>query len=382
MSLRTLYEIASIILGSLSLYMLLLHLSTPGLRGVRWVAIGYASGGLGIALRTLLPGRLPILAGNLLLGFLCIAFYWGLAALLSQPRRSAWPLLTLLPILFTQTYFLFVHPWVAPRSIALDWVQAIQSLLIAILLLRNGAPRTRLPRLALTTLFLSWMLLEAVSALATPLAHRSVNLDLNQILDSRVLVVIVLLPVLATIMMCLGFLWLAMTHLQQELEHQSHTDVLTGLLNRRALQAAAAREIALARRRNTPLALLLLDLDYFKAINDRHGHNGGDAALTAAAACLTANLRHVDLVARIGGEEFVALLPNSELDQALTTAERLRIQIEVLTVEHLRLAIPLTASFGATQLQPGDTAIDDLLRRADQALYQAKNQGRNRVAVC
>jgi diguanylate cyclase (GGDEF)-like protein len=395
MSVRDNHEITAIFLGCLAIYMVLVNISSPALRGVRWVAIAYASAALaiayasaalaiayasaalGIGLRARVPGNLCILFGNLLLVMLCIAYYWGVAQLLRRARINLWLLLFLLPTLFSQVYFLYFHPWVAPRSLTLLLVEAVQSAVLIQLLLRDGTARTRLPRYSLAFVFLCWAVFDLLQAGALSLRDPRPDLDYHQLINPRLL----LSSALPAVLMCFGYLWLAMTHLEQELELQSHTDALTGLLNRRALDTAAAREIARARRRSTPLSLLLLDLDHFKSINDRHGHDGGDAALQVAAQSLTRNLRTVDLVARLGGEEFLALLPDADQHQAALTAERIRAELELLGRDYLSKSVPKSGSFGVTQLRPDDLSFQQLFNRADQALYQAKNNGRNRVVL-
>jgi len=375
MSVRTIHDIAAVLLGCLSVYVTMIHLSTPALRGVRWVAIAYCSAAIGIVLRQDHRSNPAIVLGNLLITFLGIAFYWGLAQLLQKKRLNLWLLLFLAPVLLGQLYFLYVDPQMVPRAILFHAILALQALCIVDLLLRNGIRQTRFPRIGLALLFLYWGGLQTFLACSTAFHNHTRTLAYAQQVDGR----FVLLPLLPAVLVCLGFLWLAMTQLQNELEHQSNTDVLTGLLNRRALQRAAAREIAHAHRHNSPLALVLLDLDHFKDINDRHGHESGDAALALTAQCLTHNLRAEDLVARIGGEEFVALLPDTDEFQATLTAERIRNGIENLCLEPLHKDAALSASFGVTRLQPGDTTLEQLLSRADQALYQAKKSGRNRV---
>jgi diguanylate cyclase (GGDEF)-like protein len=374
MSVRSIHEIAAVLLGCLSGYVALIHLSTPALRGVRWVAIAYCSATIGIVLRQERHSPSCVLLGNLLLIFLGIAFYWGLSQLLQKKRLNLWLLLFLTPVLLGQIYFFFVDPQVVARAILLHAVLALQAFGIIDLLLRSGTRDTLFPRIGLAFLFLYWGGLQTFMACATAFHNRARSLAYELHVDGRY----VLLPLLPAILVCLGFLWLAMTQLQNELEHQSGTDVLTGLLNRRALQHAASRAIALARRRNAPLALVLLDLDHFKNINDRHGHESGDAALALTAQCLLRNLRSEDLVARIGGEEFVALLPETDEPQATLTAERIRYGIENLCFSP-RKNITLSASFGVTRLQPDDTTLEQMLSRADQALYQAKKSGRNCV---
>ena len=190
-----------------------------------------------------------------------------------------------------------------------------------------------------------------------------------------------LTPILIAVMTALGVIWLAMAQLQNELEAQSHTDSLTGLLNRRALEQIGTAAIEDARRQSAALSLIILDLDHFKSINDEHGHDGGDAALHHAARCLRENLRDVDHIARLGGEEFVAVLPGTTHARAAEIAEELRHCLSTLTVEHLSQEIRLSASFGVATMLPTDTTWLEILRRGDRALYLAKEQGRDRVAV-
>jgi diguanylate cyclase (GGDEF)-like protein len=373
MSILTIHDIAAVLLGCLSGTVTLIHLSTPALRGVRWVAIAYCSAAIGILLRQQDHSKPAIVLGNLLIAFLGIAFYWGLSQLLQKKRLNLWLLLFLVPVLCGQIYFLYGDPQIVPRAILFHAIIALEALTIIALLLRNGTRETRFPRLGLALLFLYWGGLQTFMACASALHHQARTLAFEAQVDGR----FILLPLLPAVLVCVGFLWLAMTQLQNELEQQSNTDVLTGLLNRRALQSAAAQAIAQAHRRNSPLSLLLLDLDHFKEINDRYGHEGGDAALCLTARCLTSNLRSADLIARIGGEEFVALLPETDEPEATLTAERIRCGIENLTPQ--RRDMTLSASFGVTRLLPGDTTLEQLLSRADQALYQAKKSGRNRV---
>jgi diguanylate cyclase (GGDEF)-like protein len=375
MSVRTIHEIAAVLLGCLSGYVALIHLSTPALRGVRWVAIAYCSAAIGILLRQQSHSNLTTILGNLLITFLAIAFYWGISQLLQRKRLNLWLLLFLVPVLAEQLYFLYLDPRPVPRAVFFNAISALQSLCIVVLLLRNGTRETRLPRIGLASLFFYWGSLQTFLSFSGTIHNRVLPLAYARQVDGRFL----LLPLLPAVLVCVSFLWLAMTQLQHELEHQSNTDVLTGLLNRRALQRAAARAIALAERNGAPLTLVLLDLDHFKQINDRHGHEGGDAALALTAQCLIKNLRAEDIIARIGGEEFVALLPETDQPEATLIAERIRCGIESLSMTHLRREVALSASCGVTRLQPGDTTLEQLLSRADQALYQAKKHGRNRV---
>lgn len=170
--------------------------------------------------------------------------------------------------------------------------------------------------------------------------------------------------------------------LEQRLAELAHTDSLTGLSNRRHFIDRADAEIARARRYNEPLSLFMIDIDHFKLINDSRGHQTGDLVLQKMATLCRETLREVDLVSRIGGEEFAVLLPETTLEDALLLAERLRQHIaeSKLVLEH-GLPLQISISVGVTALENNECNLDTLLSQADTALYAAKNAGRNRVCV-
>lgn len=155
-------------------------------------------------------------------------------------------------------------------------------------------------------------------------------------------------------------------------------DPLTGVHNRSALDAALRREVDLARRHGTSLALVVLDIDHFKAVNDRHGHLVGDCVLRDVAAHAGACIRSTDMLFRYGGEEFVILLSNTDAAGARRLAERIRKAVDRLDCRYGDTSIRVTASLGATCLCDDDSA-ETLFARADQALLDAKRTGRNRV---
>jgi diguanylate cyclase (GGDEF)-like protein len=164
------------------------------------------------------------------------------------------------------------------------------------------------------------------------------------------------------------------------IERLAMTDDLTGLPNRRAFVVAAEDSIAGADAGETPHALLIVDLDHFKRVNDLHGHRAGDQALHAAAQALLRSLRaDVDWVGRLGGEEFVALVAAADEAVARRAAESARAAIEALRVETSSAEIAVTASIGVTPLVAGDN-VASALQRADEALYAAKRAGRNQVS--
>jgi diguanylate cyclase (GGDEF)-like protein/PAS domain S-box-containing protein len=176
--------------------------------------------------------------------------------------------------------------------------------------------------------------------------------------------------------------------LEKKLERQAHIDFLTGLANRRHFIELAENELLRINRYGGELSLILFDIDFFKHINDNHGHSNGDLVLKVIAHLCENTMREIDIIARIGGEEFVVLLPQTGPQKAYEAAERLRMAIEE---KGIRLEdgkfIHFTASFGVVTISGNKHVredvyhIDELLKRADGAMYRAKEEGRNRVCL-
>ena len=157
---------------------------------------------------------------------------------------------------------------------------------------------------------------------------------------------------------------------------EARSDPLTGLLNRRAFDEDLARRVSAWRRRATPFSVVLVDLDHFKLINDRHGHASGDELLRQFATVLVGAFRDMDLVARIGGEEFAVVLPVTSASEAMIPAERLRHMVATRKFAVCGHTLRLTVSVGSTGIQVDDDA-RSVVARADVALYAAKSAGRN-----
>ena len=162
------------------------------------------------------------------------------------------------------------------------------------------------------------------------------------------------------------------------LERVAVTDELTGLLNRRGTLQRLEEELARVARTAEPLSLVMLDLDRFKVVNDTHGHLVGDAALRLVADALRSEVRTYDIVGRFGGEEFVVITPDTDIDAASALAERIRERVSSDAVAHNGLPVSITVSAGVGQARAAESA-DALIARADSALYRAKDGGRNRV---
>jgi diguanylate cyclase (GGDEF)-like protein len=181
--------------------------------------------------------------------------------------------------------------------------------------------------------------------------------------------------------MALFMVFIMASDLAEEMRGLARTDPLTRLLNRRGFDEAALRALAQAQRGRRPLALVLGDVDRFKTINDTWGHGVGDRALQAFAEQLRRGRRKDDVVARVGGEEFALLLPNTDGRQAVELAEQIRRSLEHVELEARGERIALAASFGVAERGEGAFDAASLMGAADRALYRAKEAGRNQVRL-
>jgi diguanylate cyclase (GGDEF)-like protein len=173
-----------------------------------------------------------------------------------------------------------------------------------------------------------------------------------------------------------------MTSFSQGLKKIAEHDALTGLYNRYYLYDYGRKEVAKAIRSNQPIALLMIDIDNFKKINDTYGHLVGDEVLTGLAQQIKKNTRTYDIAVRFGGEEFVLLLPGASINQANTVAEKIRKSVESYKFSTKEgIIISITISIGVSILRPGILSLEALIEEADVALYESKEQGRNRVTL-
>ena len=167
----------------------------------------------------------------------------------------------------------------------------------------------------------------------------------------------------------------------QELEKLAGTDSLTGVANRRQLTIATEKELSRVRRYGHSFSMLLLDIDHFKQVNDTYGHPVGDRVIVTMTDTIQSLLRRGDSLGRLGGEEFVVLLPHTNSDKALLVAERIRQRVAQIAITVPEATIYITVSIGVATYLESDRSIDNILKRADDALYEAKNQGRDRVVL-
>ncbi len=167
---------------------------------------------------------------------------------------------------------------------------------------------------------------------------------------------------------------------RKQFEHQAYVDALTGVHNRHWMVDAFPRALHRCELNKSPLAIMIVDIDHFKRVNDTYGHLVGDIALKAVAKCMAESFRPHDLLARYGGEEFAALFSDTGQDEAKAIAERLRTRVADTVIHHEGLSFQVTISIGIAPTQH-EEKLEDLIGEADQALYRAKELGRNRVVI-
>lgn len=167
----------------------------------------------------------------------------------------------------------------------------------------------------------------------------------------------------------------------EKIKELARVDPLTGLLNRRSFIERGEYEIQRARRLNRSLALAMVDLDNFKNINDRYGHQVGDLALREVSELLTSNIRNIDIIGRYGGDETVILMPETTVQQALSALERLRTIVEAHPFKKDESVFRMTASIGLTHYPQADISLEEMIAQADKAMYRAKNDGKNQVSL-
>ncbi|MGY6630576.1 MAG: GGDEF domain-containing protein [Wenzhouxiangella sp.] len=219
-----------------------------------------------------------------------------------------------------------------------------------------------------------------VVSLRAALHYQSPQFDGNFLAASLIDSIAVFYATLAPLVASIAFLLLYQERNNQRLEELASTDGLTGILNRHAMSRQAARHFHPSLSSGTA-STLLIDLDHFKRVNDRYGHEAGDEVLIEVVRRIQSQLRPTDIFGRVGGEELAILLPQTNADEALAAADRIRKTIEAEAVAYEQAAIPMTASIGVACRHPADSEWADCLRRADKAMYQAKAAGRNCIVV-
>jgi len=382
MDASTILVLGAVILGLGSLGLLVVRLTNSRLNGLGWLGGAFATGGLG-ALLLITNAHNPIL--GILAADLCVILSFLLLHLavleLATDHVSVPPVGLALLVVMAAIDILYMsgHGTGRLRISTISFLVTIQCLQIVWLLYGQARQKIRSPALFCATilsLFAAFNLVRGFGT-ATGLLARWHLTDTFQLTAFALYIAVAL-------GLAFGYFWLTTTKFSEQLEDAAGTDPLTRLYNRLTFLRACEKELLLSARHNRSFSILMLDLDHFKSVNDRFGHPVGDAALLAVVECMQRSVRGIDVLARWGGEEFAALLPNSSPEAAFIVAERMRANIA-----GIELPLPdrypgdpifvrLTASIGIASYHPSDS-IHTMLSRADRGLYLAKDLGRNRV---
>ncbi|MBI3158557.1 MAG: GGDEF domain-containing protein [Chloroflexi bacterium] len=378
--LRTIYLSLSLAFFAIAGGLLIsVHYSPRALRGARILALSYLLSGVAWGLY-LLRGRINtamiIYSTNLLLVAGVVLLYLALCRLLSLKPRLAIPVIALAGSLVVLVAFVSLTPDYPKRVAWFSIIGALQMLHIAWELMR----RSHGNRLASHLLTGAIFFLIGVGFIARSIYAFSGGIEETNALQFSMHTVSVAIVTLVTnVLLPFAFLLISNEQHFARLQQLAETDTLTQSLNRYAVLENLAAKMELASRSDRALSLCMLDLDGFKAINDRHGHSAGDEVLTQIAQQLKTLIRQSDLLGRYGGDEFLVVLPDTNADNALGLANRLRDQVSRRVFQAHGETNTLTLSIGVVVYKPPES-LSDLLHRADQAMYRAK-QSRNHVSV-
>ncbi|WP_224023687.1 GGDEF domain-containing protein [Burkholderia vietnamiensis] len=373
--------IATSALMSAVLLVLLGSLLRSGIPGVlEWFAANVATV---IALplflmRFRIPDTLSVVAANMLMAWAAVAYYAGCARFLGRPAH--WPVLlaSLLPLGIALVYWRYAVDSIPLRVLVTTLFTAAVCIAVALLVLRHR-PSGRSAYSYRVTAAMAFLF--ALCQIARGIYFMTLDEASSPLMFASTGNVILLVAA-AAIMPTLSMSSMMMVHdvLLADAREAANRDFLTGALSRKGFEALAHVQLAEAGKQGSPTALLIVDLDHFKAINDTLGHAGGDAVLREFVRVTQMQLRRGDVLGRMGGEEFAVLLPATALDDARAIAERLRHAVAAQPMTTAAGPCRYSISCGVAGWRAGET-LDHLSARADAALYEAKRSGRNRVCL-
>lgn len=383
MDVRTVVLVGAMLAGALAI---ILALALPRYSGalrdsMRMWLCGLAAlpiGQLLLGLRGEVPDVLSIVVANTLIVTAFAGFALAVRRYVGVKTHALFLLAPIVVIPVAMSLFSTEWPNYTARvlfvALALLWLLAILLLPLRHAFQRGGPTGQQV--VAVTFGIAAVALLLRVLA-QLPAADRDGNILSGDLANLATLIYMTIGPLLATV----GFMLMSNERLMAEAMRLSTEDALTGAYSRRALNDLSDRVLAEARRHRRPLSVLMIDADHFKRINDTYGHEAGDEVLVELVRRIRLTLRAEDFVGRVGGEEFVVVLPDTPEEEARQVGERLRQVIARDTYIREGEEIPFTVSIGVAERDPGEAEFEALLKRADDAMYAAKRGGRNRVEV-
>ena len=345
----------------------------PSVRGLRFWTAGTGvlfAAGLTAATRGFTHDLVSITLANLLIFSGVYLQYFGSQQFFNRDPRF-WPrMLFICALTLVSAWFTVVQPLYMPRLMISNFVMTWLFAGHALLIMRHGG-RSFAYRFAVLILLCALLsqVLRFATAWLLPIG--------TGILDTtpQNLIYMISYPFLM-LLTAIGLVLMATDRVRAEFEHLASHDSLTNALTRRNLTEVCQQELERCKRHGRAMSILLIDIDHFKAINDNFGHQAGDRVLVQFVSAVNILLRRADAIGRLGGEEFVVVLPETSTEVARVVAERIRAQ-----VAHLESPAGFTVSIGVTTNRVGNDSVDALMARADRAMYQAKEQGRDQVVL-
>ena len=348
--------------------------------GMAYWAAGLACNAAGyvlFALRGQVSDLLSIVLANALFASVFALFTEGVFQFQKRmPRRwVVW-----FPVLVTALLFAALIPWQAARVVAGTLIFSAQSVAIMVSLLQRRKTTVGVGQYFMVAGFLMMIVAFAFQGVGTLLRKDEVTSIMT---PHFVQTVIFLVATISVVVVSLGLVVMIKDRADELNRNLAMRDELTGLINRRSLLESLAQHLSAAKRHGQPLSLLMVDIDFFKRVNDTYGHLTGDRVLKTMASSIAQRTRAQDVLGRLGGEEFLVILPNTTEQGAWQLAENLRQGVATATFQAISgEPIAISVSIGLCALsQLPDAQCDDLIGAADQALYRAKAAGRNRVEV-
>ncbi|PKO33230.1 MAG: GGDEF domain-containing protein [Betaproteobacteria bacterium HGW-Betaproteobacteria-7] len=374
----TLLILAAILMGIMALMLLAAWRFNRQIAGFGAWTLAYLSGFLfciSLLLRPALPEIASVLAAQVFIFLMAYLNLTGTRAYIGLPvLPKAYPMLGLAALLVVSTWFTLVEPNGGARF-------AVSSLMIGsiFLLCARTIAKGKIHDYPARYLYATASGFHGLFLLLRPWLFA---LGSNGLFDEQQAIAlsqfVIIESIVTIVLMAFAIVMLANERVTLELRSVADCDPLTGTFNRRSFLTLLDKSISVAVRGNTPLSVMLVDLDHFKKINDTWGHQTGDEALRHFVAVAENCVRHGDVIGRMGGEEFAIFLPHAGLVEAMAAANRLLVAIETHPVANEPTPISMTASIGVADWQPGETA-ETVLNRADESMYRAKRRGRNRV---
>jgi diguanylate cyclase (GGDEF)-like protein len=351
----------------------------------RWVLanFGFFAGYLLVSLRGMVPDFFSIIAANLLIVYGQILIYEGNQLFFEAPPFRLSNYVLLITYGGLQLFFTYVQPDINARIVLGAAVLFILLIRAGYSLFQNTTPGLEKIARALGSVFFLTALFQVPRAFHALQQAEPIDFFSDRLNSWYALI---LLASILSWTFCFFLLHSIRLELDLEKAHReltviANTDSLTGLHNRRHFLEHAEAEFERTKRYGQLLSIMVMDIDSFKLINDSYGHDVGDMTMLKVAQVLRLETRFFDLVARLGGDEFIIMLINTDEQQAFDIAERIRLAVENTPIFFDTREYHVHLSIGIAAFVPTDTSLDFMLKRADKALYEAKNEGKNRVVI-